>query len=193
MRRNPRVERIEIDYSRNNGDSCCWSGCANAAGYPAPLHKVMHDNDEPREKLYFCLEHVRAYNSAWDFFGGMSMREIENFQKEAETGHRPTKPLRSYRFRFKADPVFTDSMFADSVFNFTPAAPPEPERKALAVMNLEYPVTLLEIRERYWELAKRHHPDIAKAGDDEFKRIAEAYDLLKKSGHFFDNSVYAHG
>jgi len=120
------------------------------------------------------------------------MREIENFQKEAQTGHRPTKPLRSYRCRFKADPNFADSNFANPIFDFTPAPPPlpAPERKALAVLNLEYPVTSREIRERYRELAKRHHPDIAKAGDDAFKRIAEAYDLLKKSAHFCD---YAHG
>ena len=47
-------------------------------------------DDIPLERSWYCLEHIRAFNRAWDFFSGMSGEEIVRFQKDAVTGHRRT-------------------------------------------------------------------------------------------------------
>ena len=49
--------------------------------------------DRLREFYHFCLDHVRDYNRAWDFFSGMSQSEIEAYLREDVTWHRPTWPL----------------------------------------------------------------------------------------------------
>ena len=55
----------------------------------------------------------------------------------------------------------------------------------LAVLNLEAPVTMLEIRRQYRRLAAQHHPD--KGGDAAtFCELQGAYERLKQSAH---NSV----
>ena len=38
----------------------------------------------------FCVDHVRQYNASYNYFDGMSDSEVEDFQKDALTGHRPT-------------------------------------------------------------------------------------------------------
>ena len=45
-----------------------------------------------RENEYwrFCLEHVREYNSSYNYFAGMSDDAVARYQKDAVTGHRPT-------------------------------------------------------------------------------------------------------
>src|ERR687884_315930 len=64
---------------------CQWKGCTSAGLYRAPKGRG-------REGQYwsFCLDHVRHYNSEYNYFEGMTNLEIEEFQKDALTGHRPT-------------------------------------------------------------------------------------------------------
>ena len=60
------------------------------------------------------------------------------------------------------------------------------ERQALALMNLDWPVSLKEIKERYKELVKLHHPD-ANGGDrdseERLKKIIHAYTHLLSCGY----------
>src|SRR3546814_14549080 len=59
--------------------------CAAEGLFPAPKSR------EPRDgRWHFCLEHVRQYNSGWDFFRGMSAAEVLRYQREDVLGHRPT-------------------------------------------------------------------------------------------------------
>ncbi len=52
-------------------------------------------------------------------------------------------------------------------------------------MDLEETATLIEIKSRYKELVKRHHPD-ANGGDrsaeERLRKVIQAYDYLRKSG-----------
>ena len=68
---------------------CDWPGCAAAPATTARRARATR----LREFYHFCLEHVRAYNRAWDFFAGMSQAEIEAYLREDVTWHRPTWPL----------------------------------------------------------------------------------------------------
>jgi len=55
------------------------------------------------------------------------------------------------------------------------------ERKALATLDLDTSVTVLELRARYKLLVKRHHPDVTggdKKSEERFKQINEAYETI---------------
>ena len=45
--------------------ACGMPGCAAAGEYRAPKDRALSDYH------WFCLDHVREYNSAWNFFQGM--------------------------------------------------------------------------------------------------------------------------
>jgi curved DNA-binding protein CbpA len=52
------------------------------------------------------------------------------------------------------------------------------------VLDLSLPVTLLEVKARYKQLVKRHHPDANggdKAAEERLKIINEAYATLRHS------------
>src|SRR5438105_9435783 len=72
--------RLRTDYSL-----CDWRGCRAVATHRAPKGRLREG-----EYWRFCLEHVREYNHAYNFFAGMSEDAVARYQKEAITGHRPT-------------------------------------------------------------------------------------------------------
>ena len=60
--------------------------------------------------------------------------------------------------------------------------PRTPESDALAVLELDLPTDFTQIRARYRELVKIHHPDAnggAPAAEEKIKQINQAYQTLK--------------
>jgi DnaJ-class molecular chaperone len=60
-----------------------------------------------------------------------------------------------------------------------------PTRKALHALGLEEGAGGAEIKARFKELVKRHHPDANggdRASEDQLRAIIEAYNYLKKMG-----------
>ena len=65
--------------------SCDHPGCIAGGEYRAPKSRLdLHDY------YWFCLEHVRAYNSAWNYYVGMSDAEIEAEIRHDTVWQRPT-------------------------------------------------------------------------------------------------------
>ena len=63
-------------------------GCGAPGEYRAPKSRnQLHDY------WWFCLEHVRGYNAAWDYYKGMSPGEIEAQLRADTSWQRPTWPL----------------------------------------------------------------------------------------------------
>ena len=57
-----------------------------------------------------------------------------------------------------------------------------PEKEAMDVMDLSYPLTKEKIKRQFRILVKKYHPDAAgKETEEQFKSIAQAYELLKKN------------
>ncbi len=180
---------LESESSAVNGDAgvrpCDHPGCSAEGAYRAP-----RSPRDLRRYYWFCLEHVRAYNAAWDFFADMTEEEIEAFRRDDVTGHRPTWPVGiGVRFqRLWASPAFADLFGVLYGDGGTPkgdadpaAALPASERDALAVLNLGATATLAEIKGRFKELAKRYHPDVNhgdKAAEERLKLVIEAYRYL---------------
>lgn len=162
---------------------CDHPGCAAEGEYRAPRAR-----DRLNEYFWFCLDHVRAYNAAWNYYAGMTPDQIEGELRRDTTWQRPTWPLGSKtgnrRFTFTVhDPL---GMFEDEQDEAARAraAMRTPEEEAMRVLGLSAPPTLAELKARYKALVKRHHPD-ANGGDkdaeEKFKQINQAYTLLLAS------------
>ena len=74
-------------------------GCAQAGEFRAPLSPG--DFDGPGDYLYLCLDHVRAHNSAYNFFAGMTPDEIEEAQSPLAGWDRN---VRAFAYAADADP-----------------------------------------------------------------------------------------
>jgi hypothetical protein len=197
-----RVKPDEDRRLRATLPSCDWPGCAHGATHRAPKGR-----DHEREYWRFCLDHVREYNSSYNFFAGMSDDAVARYQKDAVTGHRPTWKmgmLGGHGGAKRRPGRFSDGYEgADDPFDMfgelgaqtrRGQARPEAERrmvrnaerKALHALGLETDAQRPEIKARFKELVKRHHPD-ANGGDrgseDKLREIIEAYNYLKSVGY----------
>jgi DnaJ domain len=172
--------------------ACDHSGCGELGLYRAPRSRHQLKN-----YYWFCLEHVREYNSTWDFYRNMSPADIERLNREDLVGQRPTWPLgqRGANSRVQDEGVRTAfrRYFGEEMDDAArrrareeakrrTQAQHDPRIEALAVLELPESATLAEIKARYKQLAKKHHPDANggdKAAEERLKSINLAYSLLK--------------
>jgi curved DNA-binding protein CbpA len=181
--------------ARPAGPTCQWKGCQDVGLYRAPVGRGQEG------KYYlFCLDHVRQFNSSYNYFEGWSTAEVEAFQKDAVIGHRPTWKTgtcgearghaRGAGARGGFSAAFLDPHAflggrlgrdkASSVRRLKPL-----ERKALEALGLDETTDRARIKTRFKELVKRHHPD-ANGGDkrseNKLREIIQAYNYLKQAG-----------
>ena len=171
--------------------SCEHPDCTEPGLYRAPKSRQTIN-----DYFWFCLDHVRDYNKAWNYYAGMDETEVEAHIRNDTVWQRPTWPLgswHSFRERQRESGVFRDpfGFFRDD----QPAAGsgearrqlPPAERQALSVLELSPPVTRADIKVRYKGLVKQLHPD-ANGGDkqaeEKLKLINQAYSTLKHSPLF---------
>jgi len=148
----------------------------------------------------FCLEHVRAYNAKWDFHVHMSPKDIEAEIRRVATWDRPTWPLglnggspKKARAWSRADIHDPMNLGAGTAFDPTQRKKTRQkswaedqglktdERKALKVFDLDGPITLADLKNRYKQLVKQHHPDKhggSHEAEARMKTINSAYQLL---------------
>jgi hypothetical protein len=153
------------------------------------LYRAPKGRDRLSDYFWFCLDHVRDYNRQWDFYRGMSQAEIEAQIRRDTVWQRPSWPLGSApRHEARVEPKrYRDyfDLFGKATAggrDARPAQPRGPEAEALALFELEAPITLIALKTRYKQLVKRHHPD-ANGGDKEAEErlrvIIQAYTTLK--------------
>ncbi|APO76554.1 DnaJ family heat shock protein [Rhizobium etli 8C-3] len=191
-----RTRRKREQETEQAPPTCQWDGCDKKGVHRAPVGR----NAEGQFFL-FCFEHVKEYNKGYNYFSGLSDGEIARYQKEAITGHRPTWTV-GVNKAAKDSPLHSDirsgaySRVRDP-FGFVSGAkgsgPRFPEQrklksleaKAFDTMGLQASATSAEIKTRYKELVKKHHPD-ANGGDrgseERFRAVIQAYQLLKQNG-----------
>lgn len=195
-----RVKPAEDRRPRPGCAVCNWPGCSEAAPHRAPKGRLREG-----EYWQFCLQHVREYNSTYNYFAGMSDDAVARFQKDAITGHRPTWKM-GQNGSTKSDaaaggPDLGAAADPLGVFReiggrsrWQPRSErPEREgrmvrnveRKALDALGLEHDASRLDIKARFKFLVKRHHPD-ANGGDrsteDRLREVIQAYNYLKSAG-----------
>ena len=173
--------------------SCDHPGCVGVGDFRAPKSRLdLHDYH------WFCLEHVRAYNSAWNYYAGMSDTEIE-----AEIRHDTVWQRPSWRLGDRHGPGYAGrirdhfGVFSSGQGNGRGSGRQDSSREsdavkralsareqALAVFEIEPPFTPVRLKARYKALVKLHHPDAHggdKAAEEKLKIINQAYATLKAS------------
>jgi hypothetical protein len=186
--------RVKPDKDRRpktGGPTCEWVGCTEAATHRAPKGRG-------REKEYwrYCLNHVREFNQSYNYFAGMSDDAVMAYQKDSLTGHRPTWKMGSgkggansdtHTFAHQADPfgLFGDDAKREQQKRAETRVIRNAERKALDTLGLDIDATAVEVKTRFKELVKRHHPD-SNGGDrsteDKLVEIIQSYNYLKSVG-----------
>ncbi|WP_342788592.1 J domain-containing protein [Rhabdaerophilum calidifontis] len=184
-----RSKPVADEPRAEEGPRCEHPGCARKGEFRAPKGRV-HEG----EFFRFCLDHVREYNQSYNYFAGMSEGAVQNYQKDALTGHRPT-----WTVGVNGGPGPESKLDAATLLRArlerlrkARAAAGEPRRrvgklalKALEALGLDENADRATIRRRFKDLAKRLHPDLNegdRSREDKLRAIIDAYNYLKSEG-----------
>jgi DnaJ domain len=189
-----RVKPASREAARRDVVRCQYPGCGEAGEFRAPMGRLLEG-----QYFCFCLDHVRKYNAAYNYFSGMSDEAMALFHREALVGHRPTRSMgvkcRSKNFREGWDTASRQGdvlgVFRTNFQSYSCETPQKPRYgvavlKALDQLGLDENVDMAAIKARYKDLVKRLHPD-ANAGDrsneDKLREIIRAYNYLRSVRH----------
>jgi len=190
------------------GRTCEWQGCDARAHYRAP-----RSPERLGEYRWFCLDHVREYNAAWDFFANRSEEEVASMVGGANAWERPTWSLGSgprgpHGMQPHADGHawarfgFSDAfeiLGENATINPGDAANSDgrprrrlsrPEQQAMDTLGLPHQVSeRADVRAKYRALVKELHPDMnggENPDPDRLARVLKAWELMKKSPNLSD-------
>ena len=180
--------------------ACDKPGCQNKGEFRAPKRGVAGRGLDDNRFFMFCMEHVQEYNRSWNFFEGMSPGEMEAQRRADILWQRPTYKMGSKdrdgkNPNSKGEPRFQENFgFWNQKFGHERDADKGPfssgvsmelsreQRKALATLGLEAPITADEVKKRYRKLAKELHPDLNtdnEQAEELLKEVNDAYAVLK--------------
>lgn len=175
---------LRSDFGATGVRHCDVPGCSSHGEHRAPKAR-----DRLNDYFWFCLDHVREYNRAWNYYAGMSEAEVEADLRRSTTWNRPSWPFGTagkgespaWGFRDPFD-LFEGDGQAGERQDSSRTRALRPEEKAFQTMQLSPPVTMVELKAQYKSLVKIHHPD-ANGGDrdaeERLKLINDAYTTLK--------------
>jgi hypothetical protein len=170
---------------------CAAEGCTEVGEFRAPGYRAA-GFDGPGDYRWLCLDHVREFNTRYNYFSGMSAEEIYAAQSPMAGWERETRAFASNgadappRWSDFRDPM--DALGARFVGvrreATARAAGGDPERaKALATLGLEASADLRAIRRAYSEKVRAYHPD-RNGGDRRhevaLRQVIDAYNTLRK-------------
>jgi curved DNA-binding protein CbpA len=179
--------------SEPSGPKCQWDGCQKSGTHRAPVGR-----DAEGLYLLFCLEHVKEYNKGYNFATDLSDAEIARYQREATTGSRQTFGTGVSQSTEIPIPSTARSGSAKALNARKNAAQRQAQKadlqirklkvleaKAFETLGLSPDATPQEIRSRYKERLKMHHPDANQGNrisEDDLRASIEAHKILKLNG-----------
>ena len=177
---------------------CDWEGCEEAGEYRAPK-----GHRSEGQYHHFCLEHVRHYNTAFNFFAGMDKDELEEAlhappkavsRSSFATGNPNMRGAKAAREALRPGDRFGDPFGVFARYRHRQSQKPaaervkplhEQDRRALETLGLIGQAKSDDIKRAYKTLVKIHHPDANggdKASEERLRTIIAAYSHLKKTG-----------
>ncbi len=199
IRINPRHHAAE---PHTDVPDCAWEGCDQPGIYKAPKGHRFEG-----EYHHFCLEHVRHYNTAFNFFAGMNDKERDKHLYESvQTDGRPSWGLGSKPGAYNGPRMpkrdtsaagarrFSDPLHVWARYRRANARGPAPERqvklhendrRAFETLGFNTSAKSDEIKRAYKALVKIHHPDANggdKTSEERLRSIIAAYSHLKQKG-----------
>ncbi len=176
-------------------EPCARPDCAEPGEFRAPVQEGSRpDFNGPGEWQWLCLDHVREFNTSYNYFQGMTPDEIEESQRpyagwERETRAFSAAPNLGQRWQEFQDPL--DAIGAHFGRDRMPREDgkvlSDHDRKLMKVMGLEKDADRRALRQRYADLVRRYHPD-RNGGDRSHEKalqqVIEAYTQLKSRPAF---------
>lgn len=168
------------------GRVCDYPNCTNSGEYRAPKSRQQLEHGR-QDWLWFCLEHVRDYNSSWNYYVGMSEDDQLRERLDDIVWQRPSWPLgnQGARQSFEADLDDPLGIFgqqkASAATQSAIISPNKQRLDDLILFQLQDGFTKVELQKRYRALAKQYHPDTNKAPEavEKFRQVKEVYERLK--------------
>ena len=172
---------------------CAHPGCRDTGEFRAPGYRAS-GFDGPGTYRFLCLDHVREFNTRYNFFDGMSRDEIEDAQMPFGGWATETRSFGGADSPPKWSD-FHDPLDAISA-RFKGRAPKEradgkrlsgEDRKALAILRLDEDADRKALRMRYTELVRKFHPDHNggdRAHEKALQAVIEAYQHLRVATAF---------
>jgi hypothetical protein len=184
----PRPNRFHGRVPRE--EPCAAPGCREPGEFRAPL-AWTRSPDGPPQYRWLCLDHVRAFNSGYNFFSGMTAEEIQDAQRPYAGWERETRAFatngadRPPKWADFTDPLDAiGARFQRSMDQARGDGRPlsDADRKNLRILGLGTDADRKALRTRYAELVRRYHPD-RNGGDRSHEKalqaVIEAYQSLK--------------
>ena len=188
-----RKHKIDIGFAVKAGDQiisetglhiCMAEGCFDTGTHPAPKNRR-----ELRSHIWFCLDHIRMFNSQWNYYDGLEGDALEREIRRATTWERP-----SWKFGTGPSAKISSSDPFEDKFSFFDEPETkthivvqtltEEEKEAYALFELEPSADENTIKQKYKQLAKKLHPDHNRSdpgAEDKLKEINLAYAVLRKN------------
>jgi hypothetical protein len=199
--RQPRKDRPNARFHGRveaKGRLCAEPGCEAPGEFRAP-GGARSSFDGPGDYRWLCLDHVRAFNSGYNFFAGMTTEEIHEAQRPMAGWERETRAFNATGGADRPPPWadFADPLdaigarFRDRMADRADRKDGKPltpqDRSALKVLALDKDADRNALRKRYSELVRQYHPD-RNGGDrsheSKLRAVIEAYQQLKGSPAF---------
>ena len=164
---------------------CDWNNCYEIGEYKAPIEK-----DNSKKYRLLCLEHIKEFNKKWDYFSGMTDKEVYDFIKSDMTWHKPTQNFSSAGNFFsilwknalndeKDNSQLINGIYKKKNINFNST-----DIKAFSILNITVGEDWKKIRTEFKKLVKKYHPDMNSGSnkfEEKFKIVTLAYNQLKNT------------
>jgi hypothetical protein len=185
----------------SRGMQCEWPGCTEQGEFRAPGPR-RPNFDGPGEWRWFCLDHVREFNSGYDYFEGMTSEQIFEEQSPLNGWDQHTRAFRGDagvdgipRWADFSDPLEAIGARArqhlrerrEAMRGAGPGRFTATERRALTTLGLGQDADRKALRTRYTRLVRDYHPDHNggdRSHEERLRQVVEAYQLLRKAVAF---------
>jgi hypothetical protein len=189
-KKNPRGRRAMSGASETSTRICDHEGCEEPGLYRAPKAPDVLD-----DFYWFCKQHVREYNTKWNFFEGTTEAELNAQMSKDKVWDRKTRDFRDPEARAWSRLGIEDphQVLGDNATRNPGNAAasgrrlPPTERRALEILDGRDDWTKAEIRKSYKALIKVLHPDMNggdRSQEEQLQQVMWAWEQLKDSRHF---------
>lgn len=187
------TRKQSVRPSESAGPRCQWDGCEKSGTHRAPVGR-----DGEGLYLLFCMEHVKEYNKGYNYATDLSSPNTARYQREAAAGRRQTwgsivkqsndKPMPSTARSGTAKALNARKTAAQRLAHgsHSPIRRLKVlEARAFETLGLSPNATPLEIKSRYKQRLKMHHPDANygdRASEEALRLSIEAHKILRLNG-----------
>lgn len=181
------------EHCDTSGPGCQWDGCDKQG-----IHRAPVGADAEGLYIFFCRNHAKEYSEGYNYVTKLSTPVTARYQREAASGSRSSWGVRVNHASETPLPSSIRSGTAKTINARKSAAQSQTakadfrsrklkalEAKAFETLGLSPDATPDEIRSRYKQRLKMHHPD-ANDGDrtteEALRATIDAHKILKLNG-----------